>query len=94
MFVITRDKIEILRERLGDPEEAGQCLQDVRKILEIKEVLLWRAEVGPCCAGPGLAPRLFEEVRLLEATAQALEESDSRKASLLFEDFASRIQYV
>ena len=94
MFVITREKIKTLKERLSDPDEAEQCLEDVKKVLEIKETLLWRAEVGSCCAGPGLAPRLFEEVRLLEATANALKEGNITKASLLFEDFASRVEYV
>jgi len=90
MFVITREKIEALKERLSDSGEASQCLEDVKKILEIKETLLWRAEVGTCCAGPYLPVRLFGEVQLLESTLQALEAGDNTRAALLFEDFASQ----
>ena len=90
MLLITREKIEMLRERLDDPREASQCLKDVKKMLEIKQALLWRADVGTCCAGPGLPARLFGEVQLLESTLQALEEGDNTKAALLFEDFASQ----
>ena len=94
MFVINREKIETLKGRLGRSDEASQCLWDMKKILEIKETLLWRAEVGPCCAGSSLAPRLFEEVRLLEKTLQALEKGDNGKAAMLFDDFASRVEYT
>ena len=90
MLLITREKIEILKERLGDLGEASQCLEDVKKMLEIKEALLWRADVGTCCAGPYLPARLYGEVQLLEATLQALEEGDGTRAALLFEDFASQ----
>ena len=90
MLLITREKIEALKERLSEPGEASQCLEDVKKMLEIKEALLWRADVGTCCAGPGLPARLFGEVQLLESTLQALEEGDNTKAALLFEDFASQ----
>ena len=90
MFVITREKIEALREILGDAQQANHCLEDVKKMLEIKQALLWRADVGTCCAGPGLPARLFGEVQLLESTLQALEEGDNTRAALLFEDFASQ----
>ncbi len=91
MFLITREKIESLKERLRDPGECRHCLEDLKKILEIKEALLWRADVGMCCAGPALPVRLFGQVELLKATVEALEEGDGAKAVSLFEDFASEL---
>lgn len=93
MFIIDQCSIASLRDRLGEGDESGWCLEQVRKILEIKEALLWRADVGPCCAGPGLAPCLFEEVRLLEGTVRALEAGDFEGARWLFDDFASRLEF-
>lgn len=92
MFLITREKVEALREKLGNPSELGRCTADVRKMLEIKEALLWRADVGPCCAGPGLASRLFAEVQLLRDTLQTLEEGDNSRASSLLAEFASGVE--
>ena len=93
MLVITKEKIETIGGKLDRPEKTNQSLKDVRKILEIKEALLWRAEVGSCCAGTGLASRLFEEVRLLQETLLALEKGDNSRASLLFKDFISQLEY-
>jgi hypothetical protein len=94
MFIITREKIEALKQRLLDPAEASLCRQELQKVLEIKQALLWRADAGTCCAGPCLPSCLFAEVQLLEAALQALEAGDSHKAASLLEDFASQAQYA
>jgi hypothetical protein len=94
MFIITREKIEALKQRLLDPAEASLCRQELQKVLEIKQALLWRADAGTCCAGPRLPSCLFAEVQLLEAALQALEAGDSHKAASLLEDFASQAQYA
>jgi hypothetical protein len=94
MFIITREKIEALKQRLLDPAAAGRCRQELQKVLEIKQALLWRADAGTCCAGPRLPSRLFAEVQLLEAALQALEAGDNHKAASLLEDFASQAQYA
>ncbi|MGV8075593.1 MAG: hypothetical protein AB2L11_13685 [Syntrophobacteraceae bacterium] len=91
MFIITREKVDLIKERLCDPLKTGECLEDVRKMLEIKEASLWRASVGPCCVEPGLATCLSTEVQLLEAVVKAILEGDTSSASSLLGEFASGI---
>ena len=94
MLIITREKIEALLERLAGGCDAGDCREELQRILEIKEALLWRAEAGTCCAGPGLPSRLFVETQLLRAAVQALTEGDSGGALSLVQDFASQASYA
>jgi len=89
MLVITKEKVKALKERLRNPSEASQCRGELKKMLEIKETLYWRADAGSCCVGCSLPARLFWEVQLLEAALRALEEGDGNKAASLLEDFAS-----
>jgi hypothetical protein len=88
MLLITREGIEALRADLAVPAEAGRCRQELEKVLEIKQALLWRADAGTCCAGQGVANRFFCEVQLLERTLQALDEGDTDAAASLLGEFA------
>ena len=94
MFIIDGEKIESIRKRLHDADQARLCVEDVKKVLEIKETLYWRADVGTCCAGPALPIHLFGQVRLLEATLQALGEGDTDRAAALFDEFAAEPEYT
>ena len=93
MLIITRDGVEALRERLKKPAEAGQCREELRKMLEIKEALLWRTEARSCCNVPWeLQGQLNSEVRLLGEALEALEAGDGEKASAILEDYASHLE--
>jgi len=92
MLVITKDRVEALKERLSNPSEASQCREELKKMLGIKETLLWRADAGSCCVGCGLSTHLFEEVQLLEAALRALEEGNGSKAASLLEEFAFQVE--
>ena len=88
MLIITRDLVESLRIRLLDPAEASQC----REELGIKETLFWRADVGPCCVGRAMSANLFGEVRLLEATLEAFDTGDYRKAASSLGEFVHQAE--
>ena len=89
MLIITKDSVNSLKERLRNPNEASQCREELKKMLEIKETLLWRADAGSCCSAGCTATALSRDVRLLEAALQAFEEGDASKAAWLLEEFAS-----
>ncbi len=92
MLQITREKVEALKEDLAGSRDVSRCREELVRILEIKEALLWRAEAGACCAGSTLPGLLFGQVQLLESILQALEEGEDRKAASLLEDFASEVE--
>jgi hypothetical protein len=92
MLIITRDLVESLRIRLLDPAEASQCREELERMLGIKEMLFWRADVGPCCVGRAMSANLFGEVRLLEATLEAFDAGDYRKAASSLEEFVHQAE--
>ena len=92
MLIITKDLVESIRRRLLNTGEASQCREELRKMLEIKETLFWRADVGPCCVGRAMSAHLFAEVRLLEATLAAFDKRDYPEAAALLKEFAHQAQ--
>jgi len=89
VLIITKDSVKVLKERLRSSNEASQCREELKKMLEIKEALLWRADAGSCCAVGCTATILSRDVQLLEAALQAFEEGDASKVAWLLEEFAS-----
>lgn len=87
-YVITREGVESLTKRLLSPKDASKCRPELQKMLEIKEVLSWRAEVGPCCAARIMAPGLYAETQLLEAALRAFDRGDFKDAAALVNEFS------
>jgi hypothetical protein len=88
MYVITREGVESLVRRLLDPAQASGCRSELEKMLEIKEVLSWRADAGPCCAARVMSPGLFGEAQLLQAALDALDKGDPEGAASLVVEFS------
>jgi len=88
MYVITKEGVESLVRRLLDSSEAGRCRSELQKMLEIKEVLSWRADAGPCCAARVLSPGLFGEAQLLQAALEAFDKGSYQEAAALVSEFS------
>jgi hypothetical protein len=80
--------VESLARRLLDPVEAGGCRSELEKMLEIKEVLSWRADAGPCCAARVMWPGLYEEAQLLQAALDAFDRGGYQEAAALVSEFS------
>jgi hypothetical protein len=93
MLIINRETVEELQERLKEPTERKFCLERLQKMLEIKRVLLWRAEAAEssCSLTRGLSTQFDWEVSLLEKVMQAVEEGESQKASQFLSEYVSRL---
>jgi hypothetical protein len=88
VYVITKEGVESLVRRLLDPAEAGRCRSELEKMLEIKEVLSWRADAGPCCAARVMSPGLYGEAQFLQAALQAFDNGDYQEAASLVSEFS------
>lgn len=90
MLIITKEGVQALSERLKEGK-TDQCREELEKMLEIKDALLWRAEAAQCCCCVSweLPAHLAREVQLLEGALAALEEGDTGKAAALLEDYVS-----
>jgi len=94
VLLITRDRIDSLRADLARPAQIDRCREELRKMLEIKQALLWRADAGTCCAGPVVANSFFAEVQLLEKALEALDKGDAGTAASLLEELAAHADYA
>ena len=94
MLVISRQQVENLIHRLDDPTKLEQCQSEVEKMLEIKSVLLWRAEeLQPCCGSFGqIKTCLASEVQILEDVLDALGEGDISQVSSLLRDYTKHLE--
>jgi len=88
MYVITKEGVESLVRRLLDPVEADRCRSELEKMLEIKEVLSWRADAGPCCAARVMSPGLFSEAQILQAALDAFDKGNFGEAASLVSEFS------
>jgi hypothetical protein len=65
--IINAERVKAIREKLTDPVKAEEALADLKKIIEVKQMLLWRADAGTCCGSLGnITTALIHEVTILE----------------------------
>lgn len=92
MLIISKDQIQSLLAKMGDPKNSVACLEEVQQIKNIKEGLYWRADAGTCCGGPALAGQLFGQIRILDGVLLALGDGRQSEAITLLAEFASDIE--
>jgi hypothetical protein len=93
MMIIDKDSVTATKQKL-DTGKIPQVIKDVKKMLEIKETLLWRSEaMTPCCGSLcSITAHLAREVSLLENTLVALEKGDKTQAADLLEEYAHALE--
>ena len=87
ILIISKEQVCSLRDRLRDPEKLSSCINEVRKMIEIKSVLSWRANARSGCCGLELPMYLFGELQILEKTLRQLELGNISEAISLLKDY-------
>jgi hypothetical protein len=89
VLVISEEQVENLINKLNDPSKFDECRNEVKKMIEIKSALLWRAEGPRSCCGSleGIKVCLDSEVEILEEVLAALDRHDIPRASSLLRDY-------
>ena len=90
MLIIDKEHVERITERLKASGIIEEAISDAEKMLETKEVLLWRADVGSCCETflRGIAVSLENEVDMLKDIISALKSNDTALAVRLLEQYS------
>lgn len=92
-FIVNRNTVLTTIKKLESPHGLSKAIRDVKKMLEIKEALLWRTEMSPCCGSlSSLSSCLACEVDLLARTLTALENGDKEGAARLLEEYAHMLE--
>ncbi len=94
MMIIDKETVSATRQKIADPKKLKDAIKDVKKMLGIKEALLWRSEgMAPCCGSlSNVSAHLTREVSLLENALAALESGDKAHASDLLQEFMTLIE--
>ncbi len=93
MFIVNKDSVRAARRKLEDPELTQEALDDVRRMLEIKQAILWRADMGVCCgAVDDIAACLAYETAILENTVTAIEKGDVAEAVSLLDEYEHTLE--
>jgi hypothetical protein len=93
MLIINRESVRATREKLDNPATRGEALQDIRKMLEIKRNILWRADAGLCCGNVGgMTDCLVCETSILENTLESLEKGDVNGAIRYLEEYEHSLE--
>ena len=89
MLIISKEQVENLIHKLSDPAKFEECRDEVKKMIEIKSALLWRAEGPRSCCGSleKIAVCLTSEVQILEEVLDALDKHDIPRALSLLRDY-------
>ncbi len=90
-LIISKEQIEALCARLRDENELNSCIEEVRKMTEIKAAICgWTDERTPCC---GLSPQIWlnGEVQTLEAVLSNLERGNTNQAILLLNEYSKML---
>jgi hypothetical protein len=96
MMIIDKETVTATRQKIADPKKLKDAIEDVKKMLEIKEALLWRSEgMAPCCGSlSNVSAHLTREVGILEHTLAALESGDKTQASDLLQEYISLLETI
>jgi len=92
ILLIGTEQVCSLRDRLRDPDCLSSCIEEVRKMVEIKSVLSWWADERSGCCGPGLPMYLYGELQTLERILNYLESGNIDEAVSLFKNYKEMIQ--
>lgn len=94
MMIIDKDSVSATKQKLAEPKKIKQAVKDIRKMLEIKEALLWRSEaIAPCCGSlSNVSAQLTREVNILENTLSALQNGNTAQAADLLQEYINVLE--
>ena len=94
MLIIDKDSVSATKQKVADPKKIRQAIKDVKKMLEIKEALLWRSEaMAPCCGSLcNVSAQLTREVNILENTLSALQNGNTAQAADLLQEYINVLE--
>ena len=96
MLIISKEQVEELVQKLSDPKKLDEARDEVKKMLEIKSALLWRAEGAQSCCGSfeGIKTCLASEVMILEAVLSVLDEGNISQTSSLLREYMGQLEQL
>jgi hypothetical protein len=93
-LIINVEAIKAVRQKLAEPAQIQEARADIKKMLEIKQTLLWRADAGTCCGSLcNIATSLSREISILENALNALEKGEKSTALQSLEEYEQLLEH-
>lgn len=86
MLLITKNGTLDLKNRIIRGEDLEGCVEELKKMIEIKSSHQWRAETAYACVGWALPAHLAWEVRVLEQALWALQDGKTQESAAKLEE--------
>ena len=88
MLIVDKNSVSATIDKLLDADKIEDAFNNVKKMLEIKKTILWRAEAGTCCGSLSeTSSFLARETDILENISTALEERNIQEAIQLLKEY-------
>ena len=92
-FIINAERVKAIRKKLTDPVKTDEACADIKKMLEIKQTLLWRADAGTCCGSLcNIATSLAHEITILENILSAVINGDKTDAVWALKEYEQLLE--
>jgi hypothetical protein len=86
--IVDASRINKTIQKLKDPLKIQEAIVDIKKMIEIKQTLLWRADAGTCCGSLcNIATSLSREITLMEQSLNAINKDDKIDAIRILEEY-------
>ena len=93
-LIINAETVKAIRQKLAEPARIREARADIKKMLEIKQTLLWRADAGTCCGSLcNIATSLSREIGILENALNALEKGEPLEAIRSLEEYQQLLEH-
>ena len=88
MLIVDAETIKAIKQKLTDAAGFQEARAAIKKIIEIKQTLLWRADAGTCCGSlNNIATSLTCEIGILEGALNALGKGNTAEAVRSLEEY-------
>ena len=92
-FIIDAERVKTIRNKLSNPVTIQGAVGDIKRMLEIKQSLLWRADAGTCCGNLcKINTSLAHEVTLLENALSTVANNNIAKAVRILKDYEQLLE--
>jgi tetratricopeptide (TPR) repeat protein len=93
-LIINAETVKAIKQKLADPDRIQEAHAAIKKMLDIKQALLWRADAGTCCGSLcNIATSLSREISILENAHNALEKGDNSQTIQALEEYEQLLEY-
>ena len=92
MLAVDKDSIKksigMIKDKLANQETKAEGIADVEKLIDMKQVHVWRADAGSCIGNACNISALVEfEIDILQNVLDAVKQDNNDKAATLLDDY-------